>query len=164
MLSACETSPLKGSAFSEAPKPNVNRDKGIVYVFRTDEKSDYVGEKLLALNGDVILNLQDGGFTWLPLEPGSYELTAETGWSKRALFKEYKPPSVRIDVRAGETQYVHLHFGVNVKGQKTHVSIIGETVVPYSEPDVEYSHSMKVIDEKRALKILENKIYQPIAQ
>ena len=163
MLSACET-PLKGPAFKAVPKPEVQGDKGIVYVFRTDEKSGYVGQKLLALDGKEILDLQDGEFTWLRLEPGSHELSAETRWSKRALFEEYRPPKVRIDVKAGMTQYVHLYFGVNVKGQKTSVSIVGETVVPYTEPVVEYSHFMKVVDEEHALKILENKLYQPIAQ
>jgi len=163
-LSACETSPLKGPPFAEVPKPNVNGENGIVYVFRTDGKPGYVGEQLLALDGNVILSLQDGGFTWLTLKPGSYELSAETRWSKRALFEEYNPPSVRINVRVGETQYVHLNIGVTVKGQKGYVSIIGGTVVPYSEPDVEYSDSMDVVDEERALGVLENKIYQPIAQ
>jgi hypothetical protein len=96
----CTTS-AEGKSFARARAAPAD-GKAVVYVFRKDAKPTVFGATLCIDEWDVV-TLQQGGFTWTYLSPGSHQVKVR--WPTMSGAPD---PSIELDAAAGRTYYYEL--------------------------------------------------------
>jgi hypothetical protein len=152
-LAGCAGYAPKESAFRATALPTPSSTEAIVYVYRTDRIEGYASQRVVSLSDAQSVSLDHQCFTWFVTKPGPQVISSDIPWSKRDLFKEYKPTTTTLDVQPGKTYFVHLAIGVFPRGRRTGMSIVGAGgPVMYSEPIVQYTEDLVVEDEATAAK------------
>ena len=162
LVSGCKTSfvATDGPLFSAAPKPSVNSNKSVIFIYRTDLREGFASERVIYLNNERILSIDSRGYTWVVVEPGKQIIESQIPWSKRDIYAKYIPNIIELETKPGETYYIHLAIGVDIEGSSTGVSFVGSTPIVTTTPNVSYSKSLLLEEERLALSRLRNYRYQ----
>ncbi len=96
-----------GPAFSEV---KASEDRALVYIYRPAAYMLSADTAVFDVNGQRVLSLNSGGYSYVRLPPGHYEI--KQGWGAGLMVLNHpemkQDITVPFDVRAGETHYVRL--------------------------------------------------------
>jgi hypothetical protein len=125
LLAGCAAGPTLGTRFTESPEQLEGHAK--VYLYRPAYMG-MVWYPKVYVNGQEIVHLPAGGYTYFFLPPGEYELRGVQADVFQDAGKEYH---ARLSVAGTTDHYLKFHFSKT--GSKANVFIVGNNAVPYSE-------------------------------
>jgi len=93
----------KGHAFRSASSPDQN--SSLLYIYRT-ESTPFMRQPTVLINGEELLDLPNGGYTYLYLRPGEYRIEFDWAWDV-----SYNDREIELDARPGEAYKVRIGGG-----------------------------------------------------
>jgi hypothetical protein len=117
-----------GPAFQEAPPPAAG--KGLVYFLRPMVAGGSFWNTRFSVNGAEVVSLSNGGYSWVSLDAGTYEVSSQ--------YLGTAPFEIRIAVPAGSTHYVEMrqaetvNYGTGARQDRL-IEIPRETAHPMLE-------------------------------
>jgi hypothetical protein len=102
LLAGCSA---KGPAFTEVPPSD---DRALVYVYRNSSHAMSLDTAVFDFNGQRAFGLNSGGYSYVRLPPGHYEV--KQGWGGGVMVlttpELWSDLTIKLDVKAGETHYI----------------------------------------------------------
>jgi hypothetical protein len=126
LLASCASGPV----FQEAPAPG--SDKALLYLMRPIVGGGSFWSTQFSINGTEVVTLTNNGYSWVILDAGTYEVSAQAGRSD--------PLRRRLVLRPGSTHYVEMRQGETVDARYTSYSrqdLLQEIPVSAARPVIE---------------------------
>jgi len=160
LLTGCPVKP-SGTYYKDAPKPTLNANQGALYVMH--EGSATGTSKIgFEVNGQALVSLTDGEYTWVELPPGSYEVTNRTPFMQIDLSGRTPSASTHtVEIKAGKKSYYI--FSITLKSMEAGMGVSYAAGVPigYMEPVASYRRNFDKVTVEEFAKNVPLTLYNP---
>lgn len=164
VLTGCAGLEAKGPVYTEAPKPSLNSETAIVYFYRIDGISNFMGEKQIYIDGKKLLSLPDKAFTWIQTGAEKIEISAETPWSMRPLDKPYNPPSLSLELEKGREYFVSYRIRVDSYSETPQVTMVGNIPIVGMAVDSETTELLLTESKSQAMDTIPYLRYEAVKE
>lgn len=106
-----------GAQFALVEKPELSGDSGRIYFYRPGKFVGAAIQPAIMLNGKRIGKTQPGGFFFVDVPAGNYEVATTTEVEKKLTFR----------LRAGEMRYVRFKVGLGIVAGRVYPELANES-------------------------------------
>jgi len=132
-LAGCPVKP-SGVAYNSAPKPVLSESQGALFIIHNGSAAG-TSKIGFEINGQEVVSLADGEYTWIELPPGTYEVTNRTPFMSIDLSGRNPSSSTHnVDIKAGQKIYYNFAYSLRSMESGMGVSMAGGVPIAYSEP------------------------------
>lgn len=153
LLAGCPVKP-SGIPYQNAPQPILSDAQGALFILHNGSAggTSRIG---FEVNGQEVISLADGEYTWIELPPGEYEVTNRTSFMNIDLSGRNPSSSTHIvEIRYGKSSYYNFSYTLQSMEPGMGVTFAGAVPVAYPEPIGYYQRNFELLDESQTKQLL----------